>query len=724
MKKLIGITILITLVFCLFANERPKIGLVLSGGGAKGIAHVGVLKVLEEHGIRPDYITGTSMGAIIGALYSIGYTAQELEEIVFSQDWQSLMTDKRDRQNQSFMELENGDKYQLSFPFKDGKIILPTGFINGQNIITLLSSLTIPVHNITDFSELPIPFACIGTDIETGEPIVMDHGVLSEAIRSSMSIPSVFSPSEWENYRLLDGGLVNNFPVNQVRQMGAEIIIGVDISSSIATRDQLNNMVSVINQAISYRGYASTEEQRKSCDILITPSLTDYTIMSFDKLRDIYNIGEYATRQHSDELTALSCIMHDYNREDVVFPPRGKKEFLIKRIRVVGLENIPSYAVRGWMNIRIPSVVQIQKIEDSIQRLVSTKSFEQIHYRLLSREEGDGYELEIRLKEKESNYVSLGGNFNSEDYASVLLQININNLLKRGSSLNLSARLNPKAEIDVNHMFLSGWNSGVGIVAGVSLNVSEIYSYNDYKRVGDSNYLSKLYLYCGPTLLLSNVFSAFLTYSHEINFLESNRSLKKFDYQKETDKISLILHRDFLDDVYFPRKGGWTYTRLENCFIEGMTSSFENQVQRLIVNNRSAVPINRNISLHLGLNLGLSTENNKLNNNSFFLGGNRLIDYTTFPFPAMSIRKKRGNNVYVGKFGIQYGFNSFLYLSANSYYAEVKDDVDDLLRGKDGLLGGSLDLGVRTILGAINLSLQKNDIYTDYSGFINIGYNY
>ncbi len=724
LKKLIGFILLTIIALNLIANDRPKVGLVLSGGGAKGVAHIGVLKVLEEHGIKPDYITGTSMGAIIGALYSIGYSAEELEKIVFDLNWPELMADRRERQNLSFSELENEGKYQLSFPLEKGRIVLPTGFVTGQNVISLLSTLTIPVHGIEDFNQLPIPFSCMGTNIETGEPVIMDHGILSEAIRSSMSIPSVFSPSEWEEYLLLDGGLVDNFPVQLVRDMGAEIIIGVDISSSIASRDELTNVISVINQAISYRGYASTEEQRKSCDLLITPNLVDYNIMSFDKLRDIYNIGEYATRQNYDELTALASILKSYDKEPVEFPDHTKREFLIRKIKVEGLESTPSYAVRGWLNIRTPSVVHVDKIEASIQRLVSSRNFEHVHYRLVKRERGDGFNLLIKLREKSNDSISLGGNFNSEDYASVLLQLKFQNLLKRGTSLNFDARLNPKAEIDIHHLFLSGWDYGVGLITGSSLNVSEIYKYKGHTRSGEPKFLSDISIYAGPTLLFNNIFSVSLLYSHDINLLESNSNLDNFNYVKHTDKIGLVIHRDFLDDIYFPSKGVWVYNRFENCFIEGLDSDFDDQVQRLIINNRSAVPITKNYSLQLGMNLGISTENNKLNNNAFYLGGNRLINSTTFPFPAMTTRKKKGRNIYVGKLGIQRSFHDLIFIGVNGYYGEVKDDITKLFKAENDMFGGSVDFGVRTILGAIQVSLQKNNLYKDFSGYFSIGYNY
>jgi NTE family protein len=723
-KKYLISFVLLCLLLTISADTRPKIGLVLSGGGAKGIAHIGVLKVLEEYGIKPDYIAGTSMGAIIGALYSIGYSAAELDSLIFSQNWASLMTDRKERINLSLLELETDGKYQLNFPMNRGRIGLPSGLVNGQNIINLLSSLTIPAHNIDDFHDLPVPFCCIGTDLETGNEVVMDHGILSEAIRGSMSIPTVFTPSEWENTLLLDGGLVNNFPVEAVRKMGAEIIIGVDISQSIAKREDLKNMVSVITQAISFRGYASTEEQRHYCDILITPNLEDYNLLSFDKLRDIFNIGEYAARQAVPEIQALASIMKDYSRKPVNQPIRFQNEFFIRKITVNGLKSIQSSTVKGWLNISTPSVTDVTTIENSIQRLISSRNFEFVHYRLLNRNEGDGYVLELNLKEKSNDTLFLGGNFNTEDYASILMKLSFQNTFRPGTSFNFDARLNPKAEIDINHRFLSGWDYGVGVYSGVSLHISELFKYREHERYEDSKLISNLGLEIGPTLLIGNKAMFSLLYRHDIYMIQNNIKESSFGIDDQTDKVYLILHRDFLDDRFYPSKGGWGYLILENSTGNGLNSPLHEHVQRFILNSEKAIPISKHLSIRNSLNLGISSENNERVNNSFFLGGNRLIDHTTFPFPAMRTKAMKGCNAYVLKTGLQYKLNMFFYLSLNGYYAEVKDDIHDLFSREDAIYGSSIDLGIRTMLGPVDLSLQKNNHNNELTGYFNIGYRY
>jgi len=729
MKKQLLILIISLILLTLiiepsFANERPKIGLVLSGGGAKGIAHIGVIKVLEEYGIRPDYISGTSMGSIIGALYAIGYTPEEMESIVLSQDWPALMSGHRERVNLSLLELENDSKYQLDFPLAHGRLELHTGLVNGQNIIDLLSTLTVPAHDVEDFNKLPIPFCCIGTDLETGNEIVMDHGRISEAIRASMSIPTVFSPSEWEEYILLDGGLVNNFPVEAVRNMGAEIIIGVDISQSFAKREDLKNLVSIITQAISFRGYASTEEQRKYCDILISPNLEGYNLLSFDKLDDIYNIGEYSARQHSAELQALSNMLSEYQTKPIQVLDTKKTEFLVRKIQVKGLKTIPKYAVTGWLNINTPSVVGTEQIESSIQRLISSSNFEFVHYRLLKRPRGDGYTLEISLDEKSNDSVKIGGNFNTEDYASILVKLNYQNTFNLGSSNSLTARLNPKAEIDLTHRFLSGWDYGVGIFARASLYINDTYKYEDNYKVGETRRIDNLAFEGGPTLLIGNKAMISLLLRHDMINLMGDVKESDYLYDDHMDKVYLSFFRDFLDDRFFPTRGAWGYFAIENAFHNGFKGEVDDYVQKFVWTALKAFPLSRNLSFKVGLNLGLSSKNNSKMNNNIFLGGNRLIDHTTFPFPGMKPKSMSGQNAYVLSAGLQYSFKEFFFLTLNGYYAEVNDDIESLLKQDGDMYAGSVDLGMRTPLGPIEVSMQKNSYNNQITGYVNIGYKY
>src|SRR5699024_4374942 len=238
------------IIFSLSAQKTPeylnlptddlKVGLVLSGGGAKGFAHIGVLKALEESGVRVDYIAGTSMGAIVGGLYAAGYTAQELDSIITRTDFTTLIQDLIPRDAKTFYEKAESDRYAITLPFDKFKLGLPGGFSRGQNVYNLLSRLTQHVGKVDDFSELSIPFLCIATDIETFEEVVLESGSLAKAIAASGALPSLFNPKLIDDRLLIDGGVINNFPIDKIKSK-VDVVIGVDVQDDFRTKEELNS---------------------------------------------------------------------------------------------------------------------------------------------------------------------------------------------------------------------------------------------------------------------------------------------------------------------------------------------------------------------------------------------------------------------------------------------------------------------------------------------------
>ena len=253
------------LLFCAITfaqsqESRPKVGLVLSGGGARGFAHIGTLALIDSLNIPIDYIAGTSMGGIIGALYSIGYDAVEIERIIRSLEWQQLFSDEPPREMVPYYERKHDGRFQLEFEIKDGRPVAPDGLISGQQILLALSELTYAYENVDHFDHLPIPYRCVTVDLITGKEVVLDSGSLSKAIRATMSIPTLFDPVEWGDSLLIDGGLLNNVPVDVVKEMGADIIITSNVGRTIRDKDQLNTLLEILEQSIFISEYAREEK--------------------------------------------------------------------------------------------------------------------------------------------------------------------------------------------------------------------------------------------------------------------------------------------------------------------------------------------------------------------------------------------------------------------------------------------------------------------------------
>ncbi len=292
-------------------SQRPKIALVLSGGGAKGMAHIGVLKVLERAGLPIDIITGTSMGSIVGGVYACGHSAEELDSVVRAQKWSFVLFDREDQSKKNLKEREKMNTYVISKTFNFGKKQNNPGsggIIAGKNINPLLYRLTNPYHDSIDFNKLPIPFACVATDAVKNTEHVFHSGILSKAMRASMSIPGVFSPVRIGDEVLIDGGMRNNFPADIAKEMGADIIIGVDVQDELKTASELNTAVDVLMQVIDHNCKNKYEENLSITDIHIRVNTKGYNAASFSStaIDTLIRRGEEAAMTHWDEIVALS----------------------------------------------------------------------------------------------------------------------------------------------------------------------------------------------------------------------------------------------------------------------------------------------------------------------------------------------------------------------------------------------------------------------------------
>ena len=282
-----------------------KIGVVLSGGGAKGLAHIGALKVIEEAGIKIDFIGGTSMGAIVGGLYASGYSASQLDSIFRNTDFTELIQDNLPRDAKSFYEKEVSEKYALTLPFDKLKISFPQAYSGGQNIYNELVRVLYHVKDINDFSKLPIPFLCIATNVETGEEVLLDKGYLPKAIMASGTLPSLFEPAPLGDKVLIDGGVVNNYPVQEVRNMGADIIIGVDVQHGLRDREALSSATEILLQINNYRTASDMSTKSKLTDIYIKPNMADYSVVDFNDGTAIIESGEKAAKKKFPELKKI-----------------------------------------------------------------------------------------------------------------------------------------------------------------------------------------------------------------------------------------------------------------------------------------------------------------------------------------------------------------------------------------------------------------------------------
>jgi len=393
-------------------DNRPKIGLALSGGGARGAAHIGVLKVLEEHRVPIDYIAGTSMGAIIGGLYATGMTADELESQITHIDWADIFTDYIPRKERTFRRKRDDDYYLVkSKPGISGfKLKFPPGVLDAWKIDLLLKRYTLPAVTIRDFEQLTHPYNAIAADLVTGEAVILDYGDLALAMRASMSIPVAFAPREIDGVLLVDGGITQNLPVNAVRRMGADIVIAVDIGSPLQEREQLESVLSVTNQLITIMTRRNTDRQIDTLtdsDVFIKPGLGDIKTASFERAGEAVPAGVAAAELVGDLLDKLSIPEKDYRaytskRKGEPAPP------VIDEVRIVNQSRLSDGVVAAYIHVATGEPLDVDRLERDLYRLYGLQLFELVYYDIT--DEGGRTILTVTARERSwgPNYLQFG----------------------------------------------------------------------------------------------------------------------------------------------------------------------------------------------------------------------------------------------------------------------------------------------------------------------------
>lgn len=448
------------------AKPRPKMGLVLSGGGAKGMAHIGFLKVLEEAGIRPDYITGTSMGGLVGALYAIGYSADEIKKIALDINWNKVLSNEVSLDQVAMEEKDYFGRYMVELPLENFKIGFPRGIIEGQALAETFSRLTRSAHGINDFSKLPIPFACVATDLLTGEKVVLKSGSLPEAMRASMAIPSVFTPVHIGNRLLVDGGIVQNFPVQEALDMGADIIIGVNVSGALEPEESLTSMLNVLVQIAFFTSSANVEKEKSKTDFLVEmqDSLQRFSTGSFGRTAEIIKMGESVSRLYLDSLKTLADSLNTYGPPPPVQHMAANDSVYVDKITIKGARRIPKKLIAGKLHIRERDTLALEQIEDNVEELYGTRHFDKVSYTL--QPGPGGYHLQVQVKEAPPSSVKAAVFYDSENHAGVTVNLTQRNLLLSGSRFIAEADVAQAPRVDLNYLKYLGKSQNVGAVLG------------------------------------------------------------------------------------------------------------------------------------------------------------------------------------------------------------------------------------------------------------------
>ncbi len=450
----------------LFSQEKEKqedlkVGLVLSGGGAKGLAHIGALKVIEEAGIRVDYIGGTSMGAIIGALYASGYSANQLDSIFNMVDFNTLIQDDIPRSAKTFYEKDESEKYAITLPFDHFKVGFPSGLSKGQNVYNLLSQLTLHVSDIKDFNKLPIPFFCVATNVETGKEVILDKGYLPRAITASGALPSLFSPVIINDTIYVDGGVTNNYPVDEVRSKGADIVIGVDVQDSLKGREKLKSAFDVLVQINNYRTIEDMAEKRDRTDIYINPNIEDFTVVSFDEGIKIIETGEEEANALKEELQEVAKRQKEKPKQEVDF--FKKNSIYINTVEIEGNENYTRAYVMGKLKLKLPAEITYDQFNEGVNNLSATGNFQDINYRLVTNEDNT-YKIVFTLREDKSKmFMRLGAHYDDLYGAAALMNVTRKRIFTNNDIASLDFVVGDNLRYNFNYYIDKGFYWSIGL---------------------------------------------------------------------------------------------------------------------------------------------------------------------------------------------------------------------------------------------------------------------
>jgi len=720
-------------------KSRPTVGVVLSGGGAKGFAHIGALKVLEEAGIPIDYMAGTSMGAIVGGLYAIGYDAHTIDSLVNEQNWRLLLSDDVNRENLPSSLKENQGGYIFSLPYelkikeRKGKVYLPPGMISGQNIYSLFQNLTIGYQDTLDFNHLPIPFACVAADSRSGKEFVFREGILSEAMRASMAIPGVFSPVEKDSMLLIDGGIINNFPVDVVREMGADIVIGVIFPpDNKSIEKNRGTVIEVIEQLSHFLiGAEKREMNIADTDILITPDLHPYNMMDFENsaIDSILQRGEQAAREKWEDLMALKkklAISESVDlREKIENPYITIDSLEIRDIRFEGLERIEEADLKKRLDLKKNKITR-KDLETFTSRIFASGLFTKVFYRL----EGESpFDLIFTVQEKDFRTLDLGIRFDTNDMAAILAHTPLRVNASGGSRLDATIRLSRNPYFILNYSIDNGLFYKGGISGKMSRNDVKIYDrgaslYNlDFLRSSLNFNFSEFYLRNMKLHL-----GAEIDHFYFMTRLLANDDEESVDMKlKNNVYVNYFFNGiyDNLDNSSIPTSG--QYFSFKYALHTDNFYQMNGKTPLNILDMRFLKPIRLSDKLFVTPELSVRTIFNA--NDSIPLlyenlaGGQYNGHYVPqqIALPGTRGMELLKNTVGVAQANVRYHFTQTRGIYANLNFTLHHDELLKLLEGQS-FFGGSIGYFYNSIIGPIAFELGYSGLSRVLVPFISVGY--
>lgn len=731
------------------APARPKLGLVLSGGGAKGFAHIGVLKVLEEAGLRPDMISGTSMGGIIGGLYSIGYSADTLYQIVRSQNWSRVLSDQIDLNEVLFEEKPFFKNEFLELPLQNGKVAPPSGLIEGQQIEQLLSKLALPVFNQENFSAFPIPFLCVAANVATGEPVVLDSGYLPDALRTTMAIPSVFTVVNRDSQVLVDGGLVRNFPVVELVERGAEVIIGVYTGARSSSQDKLTSFSDILYQSGFLMSIKDAEAQLPYLRLLLEPDLSALGADRFDSYEAIIAAGEQEARKF---ISVLKHLADSLNALGPV-PPKSTLQYLdsifIDLIEINGNQFLEGAEILGRSGLEPGAWHTAEDLDYAVRHLYGTNLFRKVNYWL--KEEYGQTRLVLRCKEKLPAVLKTSILYDSYGDGGFLFSLTARNKLLPASRAMFIGQVAENYLFRLNYLKYLGKNQLYSLFSQVSMAKALLPNVEQGGLVGNEYRLVEIPFEMRLQRRIGN--NAQISLGLKRDYI-SLRPLKGKDAEwverlrSQSWSASFTTGVNTLNSNVFPTRGIAMHAeftpaldvqtqlelRKQAIQIPPATDSLgqSGPYQKVSFHFSGYFPLHKRGSLKWGVDAGLLFNLKNPLSDFFLLGGPEPMGSRTTAFLGLAPNELNTSRLISSSAGYQQSLTKrvLLSLDVNAAFISAPFPVSLQTPKLDTyLMGGGLTLGYRTIAGPVKATISKplvssSWVKNDVRFFLSFGYRF
>lgn len=699
-------------------KKNLKIGLTLSGGGAKGLAHIGVLRILEELDIRPDYISGTSMGALIGALYSAGYSLDEIEKILTQSDWDSFI-------NGNFMEdkvpLEkkiNNKNYMVSVRY-DNKFnfSLPKGFGNNQLIYFELKKLLSNLEEFKNFDEFPIPLRIVATDLNTGKAVAFKEGDLAKIITASIAIPTVFDPIEINGRLYVDGLVSRNFPVIDVIDMGADIVIGSDVGNEVKDKKDYN-IISVLNQLVTIQSAASTEEQRKLTSILITPDVLNYSATDLDKGPILIKLGEEAAKE---KITFLQSLPRKESLKKKI--PAKKETITIENIKFKNdINDKNKVIIENTLKNILNREISLEELENSMLKVYGNDIINRIYYDI------DGTTLTLDIDINPNNSIGVGMNYLTGYGTTFDIGTTLTNFGKIGNNTLVDLQIGDYLGVNLKNFSYYGYSNKVGLFINLGYNENPFFIYDEDEKIS-SSIVKSTDFEIGVLTQYNNQLTASYGINTSYAKLEQESGSvypEDIEYSKNYNGAFFRTTFDTLDSNNFPRSGiklDFEYS-WEGSF-DKSSSSFYGPLYTF----DGYIPLHKSFILSYGLAGGVISGNEVTSIDKFIrLGGTKNnLQNKDFSFYGYNYQQKLVEEFLIGKLGLTYSLDNNLYLSFRwniGTYSDLQESPSFNKKNiwEDYSQGFDVSLTYESIFGPIEFSVSRDDERKDILSQISIGY--